>query len=361
MPYLFKKWSKSTKLGKVLSPIILSYALGILICNLNLLPVNTAIAEAFQNGSILLALPLLLYSSDIRSWIKTSNDTLVAFGLCILAGLFATCIATLIFQSQLSNIWQLSGMLTGIYTGGTANLFAIGIALDAPQDDALLLNAAEIFWGAIYLLFLLSGAQTFWNKFLPVGKSSLLQEEGTQEIQDSSISISDVLKAIVLTVLIIGVVVGISFLIFGKLESNFIVIGVTSLGLIASFNDKVRSWNGTYETGDYMLLMFGISIGMMSDFTELMADGGLYIAFVGVVLLLTVVIHGLLCVWRKIDTDTYLITSTAALYSIAFIGQVASALRNRSVIVGGIAVSLIGLAIGTYLGIGVAHIVKAIF
>lgn len=361
MPYVFIRWSRSSKAGKILSPIILCYALGILICNLNLLPVNTKISEAFQNASILLALPLLLYSSDIRSWIKTSNDTLVAFGLCIISGLIATCIATLLFQSELDNLWQLSGMLTGIYTGGTANLFAIGVAVDAPKEDAILLNAAEMFWGAIYLLFLLSGAQTLWNKFLPKSEVSIVDEESYEDIQSAGISTQDIIKAIGLTILIVGGIVGASFLIFNGLQENFIIIGVTSLGLLASFSDKVRSWRGTFEAGDYMLLMFGLSIGMMSNFKELITDGGLYIAFVGVVLLLTVIIHGLLCVWRKIDTDTYLITSAAALYSVAFIGQVASALRNRSVIVGGIAVSLIGLALGTYLGIGVAHLVKAIF
>jgi len=362
VPFLFIRYSEFSKYGHILSPIILSYALGILICNLRLLPVNPAIGEAFQSGSILLALPLLLYSSDIRSWLKTSKNTLIAFGLCIISGLVATFVATLIFQDRIENIWQISGMLTGIYTGGTANLFAVGIAVGAPQADALLLNAAEIFWGVVYMIFLLSVAKPVWNKVLPhFDNTNRKIKTSDQDIQDSIISKIDIAKAVSLTIVIILVSVGTSFLLFQKLDSNFIVIAVTSLGLIASLQPMIRSWKGTYEAGDYMLLMFGLSIGMMSDFNELLANGGLYIAFNGIVLIITILLHGLLCKWRKIDTDTYLITSTAALYGPVFIGQVASALRNRSVIVGGIAVSLIGLAIGTYLGIGVAHFVKAIF
>jgi len=316
-----------------------------LICNLNLLPLNATIGEAFQSGSILLALPLLLYSSDIQSWLKTSKRTLISFGLCIVAGLSGTILATLLFRSQLENIWQLSGMLTGIYTGGTANLFAVGIAIDAPQEDALLLNAAEVFWGAIYLVFLLSIAKPLWQKFLPEYADFENETPDSAVETNKKASTTDFMYAFILT----------------TLESNFIVITVTSLGLLASLSSKVRALNGTYEAGDYMLLMFGLSIGMMSDFNELLANGGLYIAFNGVVLLITILFHALLCRWAKIDTDTYLITSTAALYGPVFIGQVASALRNRSIIVGGIAVSLIGLAIGTYLGIGVAYLVKSFF
>ena len=343
-----------------MSPIILCYALGILICNLNLLPVNAGIGEASQSASILLALPLLLYSSDIRSWIKTSQATLIAFGLCLISGLIATMLATLIFKDEIDNIWQLSGMLTGIYTGGTANLFAVGIAIDAPQADALLLNASEVFWGAVYLIFLLSVAQPIWNKILPKTIKKNDTDNTDTSVLSTSLSRQDMLKALGLTIVIIAMAVGISWLLFGQLESNFIVIAVTSLGLMASLNSTIRSWKGTYEAGDYMLLMFGLSIGMMSDFNELMANGGFYIAFNGIVLITTILLHGLFCRWKRIDTDTYLITSTAALYGPVFIGQVASALRNKGIIVGGIAVSLIGLAIGTYLGIGVAYFVKAI-
>lgn len=252
-------------------------------------------------------------------------------------------------------------MLTGIYTGGTANLFAVGIAIDAPKADALLLNAAEVFWGAVYLIFMLSVAQPLWNKILPHSKKTTQNENPEEESNLNQASISDIIKAIGLTILVAGAAVGLSLLFFNKMESNFIVIMVTSLGLLASFIPTVRGWNGTFEAGDYMLLMFAVAIGMVSDFKELIANGGLYISFVGIVLLITVLLHGLLCYWKKIDTDTYIITSTAALYGPLFIGQVASALRNKSVIVGGMALSLIGLAIGTYLGIGVAHLVRVIF
>lgn len=341
-----------------MSPIVLSYALGILICNLNLYPVNEKISEGFRDISILIALPLLLFSSDLRAWLKTSKKTILAFGFCLISGLVATLIGTLLFHDKIPNIWQIGGMLTGIYTGGTANLFAVGIALEAPNEDMILLNTAEMFWGAVYLLFLLSFAKPLFGKFLPAYNHEFDDNIEDMNAPITSIAKLDLIKALGLSIGIIGMSVGISFIIFGEINSNLVVIFVTTGGIIASLFPAVRNWTGTFEAGDYMLLMFGLAIGMISDFRVLLESGGMFIAFNGLVILITVLLHSLLCKWKGIDTDTYIITSTAALYGPVFIGQVASAMKNRHIILGGIAVSLIGLAIGTYLGVGVAYLIK---
>ena len=58
------------------------------------------------------------------------------------------------------------------------------------------------------------------------------------------------------------------------------------------------------------------------------------------------------------DRDTLIITSTAAIFGPVFIGPVANAIGNRELITIGIALGLIGYAIGNYLGLGLAFILK---
>jgi uncharacterized membrane protein len=58
----------------------------------------------------------------------------------------------------------------------------------------------------------------------------------------------------------------------------------------------------------------------------------------------------------RIDIDTTIITSAAALYGPAFIGPVAEGIRNREVVVSGLSLALLGNAFGTYLGIAVAYL-----
>ncbi len=56
----------------------------------------------------------------------------------------------------------------------------------------------------------------------------------------------------------------------------------------------------------------------------------------------------------RLDRDTVLITSTAAIYGPAFVGSVAVALKNKEIVFSGIAASLIGIAAGNYLGLCIA-------
>jgi uncharacterized membrane protein len=60
----------------------------------------------------------------------------------------------------------------------------------------------------------------------------------------------------------------------------------------------------------------------------------------------------------KIDADTVIITSVAGICSPPLVPMVASALKNKEVIVSGVITGIIGWVVGTYLGITVAYILR---
>jgi uncharacterized membrane protein len=72
----------------------------------------------------------------------------------------------------------------------------------------------------------------------------------------------------------------------------------------------------------------------------------------------SILLHFILAAIFRIDRDTVIITSTAAIYGPAFIGPVANAIKNRDIIGLGITIGLLGYAIGTYLGMGMAFLLK---
>jgi len=302
---------------------------------------------------------MLLYSSDVKAWISESRLTLWAFGLCLISGLLGAGIGGYVFQSYINEVWIPSGMMVGISSGGTPNLFAVGIALKAKDEVFTLTNSSQIFWGASYLIFLLSLSAKVFGWFLKIPKPSEdVEENEVSYLNYNKIALKDSLIAILITIGIVAFSVGVSFAIFGKLEPTLIIVFITSLGIISSLSPTIRKLRGPFEIGDYLLLMFGVSVGMVSDFHSLLQDGGPYILFVFLIMFLTITIHLLLCKLFRIDRDTFIITSTAGIYGPVFISQIAFALKNKSLIVGGMAVSLLGLALGNYLGIGLAYFLK---
>ena len=360
-PLLWIKLVNRFNIEHWLSPVVLSYATGIAVANFGLINIDPSFSTTISEITILLAIPMLLYATDIRGWIKHARSTILSFIICVICGIVASIVMALFFRTSLDHSWILSGMLVGVYTGGTPNMNAIGIALEANQETFVLLNAADIICGGIYLIFLTSVAHRLFSTFLPSFKrdkneSQFFSEGGSPY---NGISIKGISQAFGLTILIIGASVGISLLIFGSLENiAFIILLLTTFSVLASLSPRIRNIKGTFEIGEYLLLMFCVAVGMMADFMKLAADGGMIIGFTALVLSTTIILHLIFSRIFKIDSDTVLITSTAAIYGPVFIGQIASAIKNKSLVFSGMATGLIGFAIGNYLGIAVAYFVR---
>ena len=166
-------------------------------------------------------------------------------------------------------------------------------------------------------------------------------------------------KVVALTLVILLIAIACTYLLFGNVEQTaFLLLLLTLLSVLASLRSEVRELQLAFPMGEYLLLMFCVAIGMLSDFSTLWAEGGAVIGYTGAVLTLTVLLHFGLSYLFKLDRDTTLITSTAALYGPVFVGQIASAINNKSLIFAGIATGLVGYAIGNFLGYGVAQLIR---
>jgi len=357
-PWFILKTIQKIKLASWLSPVVLCYLLGILIVSFRFIPLNDELAKSVSEGSILIAIPLLLFSANFIQWFKQAKHTALSFGLCILSGSVSTILMAFLFKDQLPNIWQPAAMLAGVYTGGTPNMQAIGLALEVPQETFVLLNAADLLWSGFYLIFLTSFGKNFAGYFLPKyqSESNVIIDSGETKAE---ISFKHIVIALLVAVSIVGLSLGLTWLIFNKLAPvAFIMLCLTTGALVASFIPNVKQLVGSFETGEYLLLIFCIAIGMRSDFGQLLEQGGMNIVFTGAVVTSAIFLHYLLSYFFKIDRDTTMITSTAAIFGPAFVGQIASVLNNREIVVAGVATGLVGYAVGNYLGIGIGYLLQ---
>lgn len=355
IPYLLTMLTKRMKTENWLSPVVCCYIVGIGLRNLTNFPLDDRVSMLFIQGTILLAIPLLLYSTDFLGWLRLARSTIFAFALMIISVMVATLIAAWLFKHKLPVIAYLSGMITGVFIGGTPNLNAIGIALGVEPGTIIILNAAEIACGGLYLVFLTSLAPWLFGLFLRDFQGD--KHTGPDDhLANAGFSFKDLLKVYALTLVLVVVSAGLIKWLTGSLEkAGLIILLVSTFSVGASFFPKIRELRGSYESGDYLLLIFSVAIGMTADFKEIFSQGGTMIAFVGVLLVLAITFHVVLCRIFSIDRDTMIITSTAGVYGPPFIGQVAAVIKNRSLVFSGIATGLVGLAVANFLGIAIAH------
>ncbi len=375
-PALVMVLAKRVRVLGLIGPTLLCYVLGISAANLGL-PIDRKLSLLLAEVAVLLAIPLLLFSTDFVRWLRLAKSTVLSFLLACVSVMVVAAGVGVLFAGRLPEGWQLAGMYVGVYTGGTANMSAIGLALGVREETFVLANAADVVMSGLYLIFLMTIAQRVLLKFLPPFKSSggvaphaettkdgrdtqTTEAAPTQPVPVSPFSrarLTQTLVGVGVAVLIVAASVGLALLLTGGLAETFILLTITTLGIAASLLPKLRRLEGPTDLALYLLLVFCVSIGTIANFRELTGSPAVF-AFCGLVVAGAVVLHYFLAALFRIDADTVIITSTAAVFSPPFVGPIAAVLRNPEIVVSGLTTGLVGYAVGNYLGIAVAYLLK---
>lgn len=359
--------AKRVRILGMLGPVFLCYAGGILF---SLVIPETKLAMDISEILVPIAIPLILFSADLSSVKRLARPMLNSFILVVVAVTLVAGAADFVFRSMIPEAYKYSGMIAGLYTGGTPNLMAIGSALSVSDSHIVLANASDVVVGGVYFLLLISVMPRFARRVLkPFVKTEQSGETNDIEQLEKSFvpeketfslkHIARHIPIVLLAVLSLALAAGLAMLITGTLNVVIIMLVVTSCGIGFSFIKRVRSAPGSYMVGQYLILMFSFGIGLSFNFGDLNKEALVLLAMFATAQFGALIVHLILCKVFRIDSDTALITSTAGVYGPAFIVPVADAMDNREVVLPGLICGILGYAIGNYLGIGIAVALKA--
>jgi uncharacterized membrane protein len=400
----------TTKYGffKKLGAVVLAYALGIIIANIGILPKvseallretvakdrpyipkdeaaemyaagtltekdlranNVAtIQDSVQTALIPLALPLILFSLSVRRWLKFSGKGFLSMILALVSVMIIVATGYLIFREKIPEGNKIAGMLIGCYTGGSINMAALAIALKVQPYTFIMTNTYDMIIGGLTILFFITAGPAVFRFFLPPFKSHAVQNNDNIDITSMEKQMAEdfddysgifkknillpLLGALGLAVLIFAAGIGV-YLLLPKVPSLIsVILTVTTLGVAASFIPKVRHIKKTYQLGMYFITAFSLVIASRCDLSVFFQ-----VKYINILLFVTYAYFGslflhLLLSWIfRVDADDYLITTTGFIYSPPFVPMVAAALKNKDVILTGLATGIIGWIIGNYIGV----------
>lgn len=354
--FLLNRW----KIFRWLGPVVLCYLFGIALGNIPGLQIEEELSHQVAGVVILLAIPLLLFSTDFLGWISHAREAVISFCLAIFSVILVSLLVAPWFSSYSSDFWKIGGMMVGVYSGGTPNLMSIGMALGVEEETYVIVNTADITLGGIYLLFLMTLAKPLLSKYLPPFSQAVnILPEEKQSAKNESILQGT--SAFILSSLLFLIGVGLSQLFFAKIHEAFTILTITTLAVALSFSPRVRSWKIAYSVGDYLILVFCVLMGGLTQAQAIFSKGPQVLFYCSIILSLSIILHYTLAFFWRIDVDTVLITSTAAIYGPAFVGIIATrSLKNPHVMLSGLTTGLVGIAIGNYLGLSVAYLIRFI-
>lgn len=377
--YLFKRYKVIQKVGTV----ILAYAVGIIMVLSGLLDFGqganaaaqaetlAAIQKWIMNLTVPIAIPLMLFSSDFKLWTKSLPKTLLALLGGLIAILAAVVSAYFIFKnSGIDDLANVAGMMTGIYTGGTMNFYALGAALQVNPNTITFVYTFEMIVTFPLIVFIVGGGYKLFRKLLPYPDESItIDDDSLSNYEKNGVenyrgmfkrtTFPKMLLGLALSILFLAVGAGLSFIITGKLNELVIILTITTLAIIASFNKKIRSLPKTFELGMFFILIFSIVVASQFDVQGIDSSVISMLFFVLYIMLVAVGIHLLLCRIFKISGDLFGVASIGLLCSPPFIPPIAGAMGNPKVLISGIIIGLVGYAVGTYMGATVAYLLSS--
>lgn len=350
---------KKNKFLNLIGDIVICYIIGIFLGNLGFLPLSENIAHTMTEVSVPLAIILMLFTTDLSQSFKLSLKTFYAFVLGIVAVFIVTIFTSYFFNDKIEEVWNLGGMAIGVYSGGTPNMSAIGMGLGVSPEYFALINIADVMIGGVYLLLMMTVAKRVLLNFLRPYKDEENISTDNENLEELiAYNPINIIKSLGIAILVFALSLGISYLFFGELKAGWIIFSITLIAVLLSFVKKLRSLKEAFKTGEYLLLIFALAVGSLADFSKLNAAALDIVAFFGVLISGTIILHLILSKLFKIDTDTFIITSIAAIMSPAFVPPVAKAINNKKLILPGITSGLVGFAAGNFLGLLMAELLE---
>jgi len=375
VPALIIWISSKFKLLQKIGIVLLSYIIGIIVGNLGILPVSfDPIQSTLQDVSVALALPLLLFSLDVKKWLKLSKSSLISMMLAFVAIIITTLVLQLTVGTHVLDGWKLAGMSVAVYSGGTPNLAAIKAALNIDSDTYILFHTYDTVFSLIYIFFMVSVARLFFQKVFklkPYESFASQNNNNTSDISDESIEsyarllIPSIIKDLVLAFLLAAVILAIAVVVGGLFPAGsstaITILLITTLGIAASFIKPIRRIRYTFQLGMYIIYVFSVTVASMTKLSVLSHIDWSILLYVFISIFGSMLLHALFSKLFKIDSDTMIVTSVAAVCSPPFVPVVVSGLKNRNILISGLVTGIIGYAIGNYLGISIAMLYQMLF
>jgi len=367
---LYNRFKTVKKMGTVL----MSYGMGIIMSVSGLMDFGaqqkidmTGIQDWIMNIAVPIAIPLMLFSSDFKLWRKSMKKSFAALLGGVLSVIIAVfCSYMLFYGKGINEMWKVSGMLIGMYTGGTMNFVAIGQIVHIDPTVFTLVSTFEMMLSFLFLIFIIGGGYKLFRKLLPFHNEATTMDV-VEDIDYSFEKYKGMLKPKIFGKTLIGFLLslgflvagaGLSMLITGKLNELVIIFTITSLAIAASFINKIRNLPKTFELGMYFINMFSLVIASKFDIASLNADNLLLIGFIAFIIFFSTVLHIIFSRIFKVDGDLFTVAHVGLLYSPPFVPPVVGAMGNKKVLISGIVIGLVGYAIGTYLGVAVAELLR---
>lgn len=358
---LAKRWPIINKI----SPMVFLYIIGLVVGNCGWIGERAMrVCTDVSNAVVLLTIPLMLLGCNYKG--LSAGMAVKAFFIGLFSVLAVTIAGFFIFRGQAAaaevspvDFAKISAVMTGIYTGGIPNLAPVSKAVDLPEHLFLLVSSYDLIVTGLYLIVVVFFGRGIVRLLFPKQKhidseNVSIDESHNEQTKPSSKKLIHRGLGILTAVCIATIAYGISFIIPIENKTAIIILTITTISIALSFWKPVKKLEGTFDMGLYFVYVFCLAVASMVNVHDLELSRYLFILYyIAFAVFGSLILQFLFARLFKVDGALTLAASISLINSPPFVPMVAATLKNKGIILPGIAIGLLGYASGTYLGIAI--------
>jgi len=337
------------KIFKFIPSVVMIYAFSMFLASMGMFEYNEEVNSIYKTTKTNLLpamLFLMLLQVNLKDFFKLGKPLLISYLLAVVSIGFAFILVSKGFNFN-SDEASAFGALAGSWMGGTANMIAVGSALEVSQEAfgyALIVDSVNYTLWVMLLLFLVPFA-SYFNHFTKADENkSYLGVAGcacTMGAKRYWLLIAFALFVSLFSQLLAQKIVFLN-------QTTSMVIIASIFGILGSFT-VLKTINGASEVATTMLYVIIALIGSKAVFDSF-SDVGVYV-FAGFMIL---VIHAIIMIiGAKIFKLDLFSISVASLSNIGGVASapILAATYNKNLVSIGVLMAIMGYIIGTFGGL----------
>jgi len=365
---------------------VLALLIAMLLSNLQIMPAEAPAYDVIGKYLVPSAVALLLFRASLIEIARTTGTMFIAMQLAIVGTTLGTLLAVWLLQGRIESLAEISGMIAASYSGGGVNLFAVKQIYNV--DDGLtssLLVADNIVMAAAFLVLFSMASRPILRRLYRHLHSMDADQSDARALakehwQRKPIALLDIAKALAIAVAIGAAshhlakaatsqvaarasesetAHNLTWQVVGSLvASPFVWVTLLAITAATLFGRHLSRIHGTDELGGYLLYVFLFSIGLPSDFWQVIRQVPLMFALCAIIAVVNIGFTMLLGKLLRLNLEELLLACNASLGGPPTAAAMAVSMGWPRLVTPALLIGLWGYVVGTALGVAVTEGVR---
>lgn len=308
------------------------------------------------------AIPMLLFSSNIIKIVRESGKLLIAYILGAAAIVLGSFIAYA-FIDLGEHSADTAGVISATLIGGSVNFIAAAEILKFSTNPLFTATiAVDNFVSNLYVLLLfLIPSLAFLSRFFVKPKEENKIDTSVGSKTDFPITLERIAVSVFVSILIAasGTMVAeyLQNLIHTQLNLSILVITIFAVLAANLFPKRLKPLENTsFSIGLWMMYIFLAVIGAATNLHAILGIGPKVLAFYLTIMLFHLLFMIAIAKLFKLDVYEVVISSAANIMGPSVAAPMAASMGQKNLVTPGILVGILGYIIGTFVGVSIALI-----